>query len=173
MEAMAVDPVVAQHYADFDVTKAHRVTLDGPQLMYVSYRIGNKVFWTKHKLALRKGEAMLSDGVNMTRTRCGNRVSVPHRRRHCFPVRSNHPVAARVPRLWRLRRFFLCPAGAELVVGIRLLHLPVAAGAGLLAAGHPLRAAAHLVVVAAAHLVEAAVLLFLPAVVEVAALRLL
>jgi hypothetical protein len=48
-----------------------------------------------------------------------------------------------------------------LVVGIRLLHLPVAAGVGLLAAGHPLRAAAHLVVVAA--------VLLLPAVVEEAA----
>jgi PEP-CTERM motif len=84
-EAAAADPVVAQHYADFDITKAHRVTLDSPQLMYVSYRIGNKVFWTKHKLALRKGEPMLSDGHNMARTRCGNRVSV-------LPVRPNAPA---------------------------------------------------------------------------------
>jgi hypothetical protein len=68
-----------------------------------------------------------------------------------------------------------------LVVGIRLLHLPAAAGVGLraaahplLVAGHPLRAAAHLVVVAALLLpgVEAVGLLFLPAVVEVAELRL-
>jgi PEP-CTERM motif len=85
MEAMTADPVVAQHYADFDVTKAHRVTLDAPQLMYVSYRIGNKVFWTKHRLALPRGEAMLSDGVNMARTRCGNRISVS-------PVRPNAPA---------------------------------------------------------------------------------
>jgi hypothetical protein len=84
-EAMAGDPVVAQHYADFDVTNARRVTLDAPKLVYVSYRIGNKVFWTKHKLALRKGEAMLSDGRNMARTRCGNRISV-------LPVRPNAPA---------------------------------------------------------------------------------
>jgi PEP-CTERM motif len=84
-EAMAADPVVAQHYADFDITKARRVTLDAPKLVYVSYRIGNKVFWTKHKLALRKGEAMLSDGSNMARTRCGNRISV-------LPVRPNAPA---------------------------------------------------------------------------------
>ena len=84
-EAVAVDPVVAQHYADFDITNARRVTLDAPKLVYVSYRIGNKVFWTKHKLALRKGEAMLSDGHNMTRTRCGNRISV-------LPVRPNAPA---------------------------------------------------------------------------------
>ena len=84
-EAVAVDPVVAQHYADFDITNARRVTLDAEKLVYVSYRIGNKVFWTKHKLALRKGEAMLSDGRNMARTRCGNRISV-------LPVRPNAPA---------------------------------------------------------------------------------
>jgi hypothetical protein len=84
-EAAAVDPVVAQHYADFDITNARRVTLDAPKLVYVSYRIGNKVFWTKHKLALRKGEAMLSDGRNMARTRCGNRISV-------LPVRPYAPA---------------------------------------------------------------------------------
>ena len=84
-EAVATDPVVAQHYADFDITNARRVTLDAPKLVYVSYRIGNKVFWTKHKLALRKGEAMLSDGTNMARTRCGNRISV-------LPVRPNAPA---------------------------------------------------------------------------------
>jgi hypothetical protein len=84
-EAVAVDPVVAQHYADFDIAKARRVTLDAPKLAYVSYRIGNKVFWTKHKVALRKGEVMLSDGPNMARTRCGNRISV-------LPVRPNAPA---------------------------------------------------------------------------------
>ena len=84
-EAVATDPVVAQHYADFDITNARRVTLDAPKLVYVSYRIGNKVFWTKHKLALRKGEAMLSDGTNMARARCGNRISV-------LPVRPNAPA---------------------------------------------------------------------------------
>jgi PEP-CTERM motif len=84
-EAVAADPVVARHYADFDITNARRVMLDTPKLAYVSYRIGNKVFWTKHKLALRKGEAMLSDGTNMARTRCGNRISV-------LPVRPNAPA---------------------------------------------------------------------------------
>jgi PEP-CTERM motif len=84
-DAVAADPVVAAHYADFDVAKAHRVTLETPKLVYVSYRIGNKVFWTKNKVALRKGEAVLSDGRNMARTRCGNRISV-------LPVRPNAPA---------------------------------------------------------------------------------
>jgi hypothetical protein len=73
--AVAIDPVVARHYADFDLKNVHRVILSSPQLMHVSYRIGNNVYWTKRKLLLAKGETMLTDGHTMARTRCGNRVS--------------------------------------------------------------------------------------------------
>jgi hypothetical protein len=74
-EAVTRDPVVARHYFDFDLARVRRVTLRAPQSMYVSYRIGDDVFWTKHKLTLPKGETMLTDGRAMARTRCGNRVS--------------------------------------------------------------------------------------------------
>jgi hypothetical protein len=74
-QAVTRDPVVARHYSDFDLTRVRRITLSAPQSMYVSYRIGNDVFWTKHKLTLPKGETMLTDGHVMARTRCGNRVS--------------------------------------------------------------------------------------------------
>ncbi|MDP9339032.1 MAG: PEP-CTERM sorting domain-containing protein [Acidobacteriota bacterium] len=70
-----MDPVVARHYSDFDLAKIRRVTLNTPQMMYVSYRIGNNVLWTRHKMTLPKGETMLTDGNLMARTRCGNRVS--------------------------------------------------------------------------------------------------
>jgi hypothetical protein len=81
-QAVATDPVVAQHYSDFDLANVRRITLSQPQLLYVSYRIGNDVFWTKKKLALAKGETLLTDGRSMARTRCGNRVSA-------LPVRPN------------------------------------------------------------------------------------
>ena len=74
-QAVTKDPVVARHYSDFDLARVRRITLSAPQSMYVSYRIGNDVFWTKHKLTLPKGETMLTDGRVMARTRCGNRVS--------------------------------------------------------------------------------------------------
>ena len=80
--AVMADPVVAQHYSDFDLANVRRVTLNAPQLMYVSYRVGNKVFWTKRRLTLAKGETVLTDGRSMARTRCGNRVSA-------LPVRPN------------------------------------------------------------------------------------
>ncbi|MDQ1410965.1 MAG: hypothetical protein QOJ41_2700 [Acidobacteriaceae bacterium] len=74
-QAVTMDPVVARHYSDFDLARVRRITLSAPQSMYVSYRIGNDVFWTKHRLTLPKGETMLTDGHVMARTRCGNRVS--------------------------------------------------------------------------------------------------
>jgi len=74
-QAVTMDPVVARHYSDFDLARVRRITLSAPQSMYVSYRIGNDVFWTKHKVTLPKGETMLTDGHAMARTRCGNRVS--------------------------------------------------------------------------------------------------
>jgi hypothetical protein len=84
-KAVSMDPVVAEHYSDFNLATVRRVTLDAPKLMYVSYRVGNSVYWTKNKMLLPKGEAMLTDGKVMARTRCGNRVSIE-------PVRPNAPA---------------------------------------------------------------------------------
>jgi hypothetical protein len=44
--------------------------------VYVSYRKANRVYWTSKKHRVCKGEAILTDGKNMARTRCGNRLSV-------------------------------------------------------------------------------------------------
>lgn len=74
--AVAHDPVVADHYADFNLAKAHVERLDQDELAYVSYRIGDHVFWTNKKLKLAKGETVITDGTNVARTRCGNRVSM-------------------------------------------------------------------------------------------------
>lgn len=73
--AIALDPVVANHYVGFDVAKVRVIHLDRDEMEYVSYRIGERVYWTKRKLLIRKGEALLSDGTHEARTRCGNRLS--------------------------------------------------------------------------------------------------
>jgi hypothetical protein len=73
--AMAHDPVVAGHYADFDVAKARVVRLDQDRMEYVSYRLGDRVYWTNRKLKLLKGESVLTDGKHEARTRCGNQLS--------------------------------------------------------------------------------------------------
>jgi hypothetical protein len=74
-EAVQRDPVVAAHYADFNIAQAHVVRLTADRAMYVSYRLGDRVFWSNKTLLLRKGEALISDGTHEARTRCGNRLS--------------------------------------------------------------------------------------------------
>jgi PEP-CTERM motif len=68
------DPVVAAHYAGFDYDRGRVVRLVLARTAYVSYRIGNKVYWTRHRLKLKKGETVVTDGKITVRSRCGNRV---------------------------------------------------------------------------------------------------
>jgi len=74
-QAVRTDKVVADHYAGFDVDKARPVTVSKPRAVYVSYRKGDKVYWTRKKLMLAEGEILLTDGRNELRTRCANRIS--------------------------------------------------------------------------------------------------
>jgi hypothetical protein len=73
--AIQGDPVVAAHYSDFEISRARTMRLDQARPVYVSYRLGDKVFWTTKKLILASGETLITDGTHQARTRCGNRVS--------------------------------------------------------------------------------------------------
>jgi hypothetical protein len=74
-DAAAQDPTVAEHYADVTPTAMHVKVVDAVREAYMSYRIGERIFWTKRKLPLRKGERILTDGDVAIRARCGNRLS--------------------------------------------------------------------------------------------------
>ena len=68
------DPIVAAHYAGFDYDHARVVRLTLARTAYVSYRIGNRVYWTHRRVTLHKGEKVITDGRMTARTRCANRV---------------------------------------------------------------------------------------------------
>jgi hypothetical protein len=68
------DPIVAAHYAGFDYDHARVVRLALARTVYLSYRIGNQVYWTSHRVTLHKGEKIITDGRIAARTRCANRV---------------------------------------------------------------------------------------------------
>jgi hypothetical protein len=87
---VATDQVVARHYASFDIKKAHAVTVATPRAVHVSYRKGDKVYWTKNKIMLAQGETLLSDGTSEMRGRCGNRISDTA----MLPVAMGEPTAA-------------------------------------------------------------------------------
>ena len=72
--AAAHDAVVAAHYARFDYDRARVVRLIMAGTAYVSYRIGNKVYWTPHRVSLKKGETAITDGKMSAYARCANRV---------------------------------------------------------------------------------------------------
>jgi hypothetical protein len=88
-EAIASDPVVAEHFARFDLSKTRVETLAAPRLTHVSYRQGNDVFWTRKKVVIPAGETVLTDGKNIARTRCGNCLSETP-----GPVSAMEPAAA-------------------------------------------------------------------------------
>lgn len=73
--AIEADPVVAAHYQTFDSARATLVALEQTRLAYVSYRLRDRVFWTRHPVRLPAGELLLSDGRDVVRARCGNRIS--------------------------------------------------------------------------------------------------
>lgn len=74
LEAARRDPVVARHYAGFDPRRARTVTLRQPRLAYVSYRVKDKVYFTKKPVRLFEGEQVITDGKTTIRARCGNKV---------------------------------------------------------------------------------------------------
>lgn len=74
-EAIETDPVAAAHYAGFKLAKGHVIRLQHDTYAYLSFRVGDNIYWTSHKVSLRKGETLLTDGERYIRTRCGNRLS--------------------------------------------------------------------------------------------------
>jgi PEP-CTERM motif len=74
-QASAQDRVVSAHFAGFDYSHARTVRLQQAKQVYLSYRVGNRVFWTRKKVRLHSGEKLISDGKITARTRCANRVS--------------------------------------------------------------------------------------------------
>jgi hypothetical protein len=115
--AASADPVVARHYSDFRMTQARALRLDHPLSMYVSYRHNNQVFWTKNRMVIPAGEALISDGENLARVRCGNRLS---------PVAAK-PVAATEPSQEELTEPSFVPAlMADLLPGESIGQIPSA-----------------------------------------------
>ncbi len=86
--AVSRDPVVAQHYKDFDTTRALPSKLVNARLAHVSYRMNGNIYWTKKKVQLHAGETILSDGKLEIRGRCGNRISD----RPMSPVHDDEPA---------------------------------------------------------------------------------
>jgi hypothetical protein len=74
-ERAARDYVVRRHFAGFDFQHARLVRNQRAREVYLSYRIRDRVFWTRKRVRLLEAEMLLTDGKITARTRCGNQVS--------------------------------------------------------------------------------------------------
>ena len=128
--AIEHDPAVAHHYAGFDLAKVRIIRLDSDRMEYVSYRLGDRVFWTNRKLSLHKGEEVITDGTHLARTRCGNQLSdnavKPTSAAQPSPEALNSPAATQEP-----------AAEPELLAGDYLPDEVPQFGAPLIPAGGP------------------------------------
>jgi hypothetical protein len=74
--AINLDPVVADHYRDVDRATMRPVFVRSDRLAYVSYRLHDRVYWTKHRVRIFQGERILTNGQTEIRARCGNCISM-------------------------------------------------------------------------------------------------
>jgi hypothetical protein len=73
-EAMDRDPVVAAAYRTV-ADGVHAEVVPADRLAYMSYRLGDHIFWTRHPIRLHRGETILTNGTVELRGRCGNGIS--------------------------------------------------------------------------------------------------
>jgi hypothetical protein len=116
------DSVVARHYSDFRIIQAHTLRLNRPLEMYVSYRKNNQVYWTKNRMLIPAGETLISDGENLARVRCANRLSAI----------AAKPVAVSEPTTEELSEpTFVPPLLAQLLPGESSEFSPTGADGGI------------------------------------------
>ena len=101
------DPVVADHYKNFNLAEARMVRAEEARMMYVSYRLRNKVYWTAKKVSIPEGEALVTDGKCEARARCGNQVSAAPQ----APISEEEPIIESfdLPKLARMDQPSLDP----------------------------------------------------------------
>ncbi len=84
------DPAVRDHYAGVDLTKLKQVALTAGISGYVSYRFGDKIYWTSNQVHLKAGEKVFTDGQHIVRGRCLNCYSA----HPMMPIRPREPTEA-------------------------------------------------------------------------------
>jgi hypothetical protein len=94
-DAVDRDPVIAREYGGLANRPIQVRTVTAPRMAYVSYRVGDRVYWTKNKVQLKVGEQVLTDGVTEIRARCGNCISL----QPLQPTSDNEPDLAELDRL--------------------------------------------------------------------------
>jgi hypothetical protein len=81
------DPAVKDHYAAVDIKKLRQETLKADMFGYLSYRVGDKIYWTAKQVRIKAGETVYTDGTQIIRGRCLNCYS----QNFMLPTRPREP----------------------------------------------------------------------------------
>ena len=87
-DALDRDPVAARHYFVFRRSLVHQAASPFAEPVFLSYRVGNSIYWTSRPVRLPRGEPVLTDGDHYARARCGNRISPTPQ----TPVNDTEPI---------------------------------------------------------------------------------
>jgi hypothetical protein len=93
--AIERDSVVAQHYRGLDPATMRTEILKADRFAFVSYRMGDRIYWTKQKVRISAGETILTNGDTAIRGRCGNCISLEP----MLPVADDEPNPAELDAL--------------------------------------------------------------------------
>jgi hypothetical protein len=90
------DPIVRVHYGPAIANApVHLAAASRPRRVYMSYRIGDRIYWTRNRTPLNAGETTLTIGDIEIRARCGNRISDTE----MAPVAADEPDGVEFDRL--------------------------------------------------------------------------
>ena len=74
-DRVARDYIVRRHFARFNFARARMVRNRQAREVYLSYRLRDRVYWTRKKVRLLEAEMLVTDGAITARARCGNQIS--------------------------------------------------------------------------------------------------
>jgi hypothetical protein len=69
------DGVAREHYRGFNSGGAWKTKAEFSRPVYLSYRKGDQIYWTRRPVGIPEGEILLTDGFSYVRARCGNRIA--------------------------------------------------------------------------------------------------
>ena len=72
---VSLDPALQKAYEGFDWSRARLFTFPKDRPVFMSYRLGDKIRWTRRTVLVKEGAEAITDGVMVILTRCGNLVS--------------------------------------------------------------------------------------------------
>lgn len=97
----AAEPLVRQPYSGINQKEFNLFRLTRPADGYLSYRVGNRIFWTRQRLYLKPGEIWLGDGQKMIANRGGNRSSLAPRQLKLPQLERKGDDLSKGRRTWR------------------------------------------------------------------------